>query len=169
MVARLGDLLRLSLEDFDLQEAPLARELEVIRSYLAIEQARLGPRLSVHLDVDPDAEDALAPTFLLQPLVENAIRHGVASRSAPGRVEVRAWREQRPAAPGGARRRPWTSARTRGGGGAVQHAARLLHLYGTEQRLEVSNDPSGGCVAKITLPFRVYAGPTQKATTQDGA
>ncbi len=161
VVARLGDLLRLSLEDFDLQEAPLTRELEVIRSYLAIEQARLGPRLSVRLDVDPGAEDALAPTFLLQPLVENAIRHGVASRSAPGWVEVRAWRERdrlhlevRDDGPG-------LSAEPCGGVGLSNTRARLLHLYGADQHLEVRNDPAGGCVAHVTLPFREQAGPTR--------
>ena len=159
MVARLGDLLRLSLEDFGLQEAPLARELEVIRSYLAIEQARLGPRLSVHLDIAPGAEDALAPTFLLQPLVENAIHHGVAPRRSPGRVEVRAWRERdrlhlevRDDGPG-------LPPEPGGGVGLSNTRARLFHLYGAEQRLEVSNDPCGGCVARVTLPFRVYAGP----------
>ncbi len=158
VVARLGDLLRLSLEDFGLQEAPLAREMEVIRSYLAIEQARLGSRLSVRLEVAPEAEDALTPTFLLQPLVENAIRHGVAPRSEPGRIEVRAWCEQdrlhlevRDDGPG-------LCPEPGGGVGLSNTRARLLHLYGPEQRLEVSNDPHGGCVAKITLPFREQTG-----------
>ena len=156
MVARLGDLLRLALEDFGLQEAPLARELEILHSYLEIEQARLGPRLSVCLDVGPEAADASVPTFLLQPLVENAIRHGVAPRAAPGRVEVRAWREEdrlhlevRDDGPG-------LPPEPAGGVGLSNTRARLFHLYGGEQRLEVGNDPRGGCVAKITLPYREH-------------
>jgi two-component system LytT family sensor kinase len=155
MLARLGELLRLALEDFDLQEAPLARELEVVRSYLEIEQARLGPRLSVCLDVGADALDACVPTFLLQPLVENSIRHGIAPRAAPGRIEVRARRD-----------RDWLHLEVRddglglpaqpasGGVGLTNTRARLFHLYGEAQRLEACNDPRGGCVVQVTLPYR---------------
>jgi two-component system, LytTR family, sensor kinase len=138
-----------------LQEAPLARELEVVRSYLEIEQARLGPRLSVCLDVGADALDACVPTFLLQPLVENSIRHGIAPRAAPGRIEVRARRD-----------RDWLHLEVRddglglpaqpasGGVGLTNTRARLFHLYGEAQRLEACNDPRGGCVVQVTLPYR---------------
>jgi hypothetical protein len=158
MVARLGDLLRLTLEDFGLQEAPLARELEVVRSYLEIEQARLGPRLSVRLEIEGDTAEASVPTFVLQPLVENAIRHGVAPRAGPGRIDVRAWREHdclhlevRDDGPG-------LPPEPGGGVGLSNTRARLLHLYGAEQRLDVRNDPRGGCVATVTLPFHEQAG-----------
>ena len=155
MVARLGDLLRLALEDFGVQEAPLAREVEVLRSYLAIEQTRLGPRLSVLLDMDANTFDAYVPTFLLQPLVENAIRHGVASRCTPGRVEVRSWRD------GGVLRLevrddgPGLSCEPDGAGvGLSNTRARLFHLYGAAHCMEVANDPRGGCVVQVALPFR---------------
>ena len=158
MVARLGDLLRLALDDFDVQEAPLSRELEAVRAYLEIEQARLGPRLRVRLDVAPDAAGACVPTFLLQTLVENAVRHGVAPRSTPGHVQVRAWREDdrlrlevRDDGPG-------LPPEPRGGVGLANTRARLIHLYGPRQRLEVCNDPRGGCVAGITLPYREDGG-----------
>jgi two-component system, LytTR family, sensor kinase len=155
MLARLGDLLRLSLEDFGVQEAPLARELEVIRYYLDIEQARLGPRLRVEWKVAPEVTEALVPTFLLQPLIENAIRHGISPRSEPGRIEVRAWRrggelclEVRDDGPGlRAEQKPGS------GVGLTNTRARLLHLYGDAQRFEIGNDVRGGCVARVVLPF----------------
>ena len=154
MLARLGDLLRSTLEDFAVQEAPLARELEVVRSYLEIEQGRLGPRLRVEWDIAPDISDALAPTFLLQPLIENAIRHGIAPRTGPGRIDVRARRigtelhlEVWDNGPGP------TSGAVQGGVGLANTRARLFHLYGTAQRLELEKARWGGCVARVILPF----------------
>ncbi len=159
MLARLGDLLRLALEDFGLQEAPLARELEVARSYLEIEQTRLGPRLSVEWDIAPDLGDALVPTFLLQPLIENAIHHAIAPRPSPGRIEIRVRRhdaelhlevrDDGPGLPVGGTRK--------GGVGLANTRARLLHLYGTAQRLDVSNGRQNGCVARVILPFHELA------------
>jgi LytS/YehU family sensor histidine kinase len=164
-VARLGDLLRLALEDFGVQEAPLARELEVLRSYLDIEQTRLGDRLTVCWDVGPDTTDALVPTFLLQPLVENAIHHGVAPRSDPGRIEISVWRrggllhlrvrDDGPGLPAGP---------ISGGVGLANTRARLFHLYGAAQRLEMGNDPRGGCAVQVTLPFRELAEINGEAT-----
>lgn len=160
MLARLGDLLRLALEDFAVQEAPLARELEIARAYLEIEQGRLGPRLVVDWDIAADACDALVPTFLLQPLIENAVRHGIAARIEAGRIEVRARRkgaeihlEVRDDGPGFP-----AGTHVEGGVGLANTRARLLHLYGTGQRLEMNNLPHGGCAARIVLPFREPAG-----------
>jgi LytS/YehU family sensor histidine kinase len=159
VIARLGDLLRLALDDFGAQEAPLARELEVVRSYLEIEQARLGPRLKVRVHADPDVGEALTPTFLLQPLVENAIRHGVAPRAGPGRVDVRAWREHDRLCLEVRDDGPGISPEPGRGVGLSNTRARLQHLYGVEQRLDVRNDPCGGCVATVTMPFREQADP----------
>ncbi len=159
-LARLGDLLRLALEDFAVQEAPLMRELEIARAYLEIEQARLGPRLGVEWNIAPDTCDALVPTFLLQPLIENAIHHGIAPRIGPGRIEIRIRRlggelhlEVRDDGLG-----LCPSAEPCRGVGLANTRARLLHLYGTAQRLEMSNLPQGGCSAKIVLPFRELGG-----------
>jgi LytS/YehU family sensor histidine kinase len=153
-LARLGDLLRLALEDFGVQEAPLARELEVLRSYLDIEQTRLGHRLTVCWNVGPDTTNALVPTLLLQPLVENAIHHGIAPRSESGRIEIVVWRhdgalylhvrDDGPGLPAGP---------VKGGVGVANTRARLLHLYGAAQQLQIDNDPRGGCVVKVMLPF----------------
>src|SRR5439155_7404139 len=93
MIARLGELLRATLDDPGTQEVPLRRELEFLSPYLEIEQARLGPRLSVRLDIDDELLDARLPYLILQPLVENAIRHGLAPRTGAGRLNVRAWRD----------------------------------------------------------------------------
>ena len=160
MLARLGDLLRLALEDFAVQEAPLMRELEIARAYLEIEQARLGSRLGVEWNIAPDTCDALVPTFLLQPLIENAIHHGIAPRIGPGRIEIRTRRlcgelhlEVRDDGLG-----LCPSVESGGGLGLANTRARLLHLYGTAQRLEISNLPQGGCAAKIVLPFRELDG-----------
>jgi two-component system, LytTR family, sensor kinase len=159
MLARLGDLLRLALEDFGVQEAPLARELEAARSYLEIEQARLGPRLQVEWDIAADLGDTLVPTFLLQPLLENAVHHGIAPRIEAGRIDIRIRREGtqlhlevRDDGPG------LTAGGTSSGGvGLANTRSRLLHLYGTAQRLEVRNGRHGGCVAHVILPFRELA------------
>lgn len=157
MLARLGDLLRLSLEDFGLHEASLTRELEIVRAYLEIEQARLGSRLQVDWDIDPGATEALVPTFALQPIIENAIHHGIAPRPEPGRLEIRARRdgdwlrlEVRDDGPG------FSDKPSNGTGvGLSNTRARLQHLYGaTSQRMELGNDPRGGGVVKIVLPFR---------------
>ncbi|HEU0078668.1 MAG TPA: histidine kinase, partial [Longimicrobiaceae bacterium] len=93
MIVRLGDLLRLSVDNAGTQEVTLRRELDFLRAYLEIEQARFRDRLSVRLAIDPDTLDARVPNLLLQPLVENAIRQGIAERAGPGSIEVSAGRE----------------------------------------------------------------------------
>jgi LytS/YehU family sensor histidine kinase len=86
MLAGLGDLLRLLLRSDGAQEVPVRQELEVIQRYLQIEQVRFGDRLAVEVRVQPGVEDALVPNLILQPLVENAVRHGVGATT--GRVAV---------------------------------------------------------------------------------
>ncbi len=82
MMDRLGDLLRMTLNTSNIQEVPLKEELEMLQKYLDIEQVRFGDRLTRRHDIDPETLDALVPNFLLQPLVENAVRHGIAPRVA---------------------------------------------------------------------------------------
>jgi sensor histidine kinase YesM len=158
MVARLGDLLRLALHHFGSEEVPLREELEFVLSYLEIEQARLGPRLRFHLDVDAAAADARVPTFLLQPLVENAIRHGVAACPGAGRIEVRARREAawmrlevRDTGPG------LKSAEPAEGVGLSITRARLERLYGDKYQFELAGGPGGGAVVRVVIPFRAGA------------
>ena len=82
MLARLSDLLRLTLESSDAQEVPLRDEVAFLEKYLHIEQIRLGDRLDVRFEIDPALEDALVPNLVLQPLVENAVKHGIAPRTS---------------------------------------------------------------------------------------
>src|SRR5262249_27230606 len=90
MITHLSELLRVSLEASSAQEVPLRQELDILQRYLEIQKVRFGDRLTTRLDIDPGVWAALAPNAILQPLVGNAIRHGVGPRSAPGRIEVHA-------------------------------------------------------------------------------
>jgi LytS/YehU family sensor histidine kinase len=94
MMSKLSELLRRSLDTAARHQVPLAEELEFLAPYLEIEQARFSDRLRVELDIDAAAREALVPALLLQPLIENAIRHGIAPRRGPGRVTLRAVRER---------------------------------------------------------------------------
>jgi hypothetical protein len=156
MIARLGDLLRTTLDNANQQEVPFKQELGFIQPYLEIEKARLGPRLTVDLDVDPAVLDALVPNLILQPLVENAIRHGIAPRPGPGRIQIRAGRENgslrlvvNDSGPG--LRAPPEAVK---GIGLANTRARLEKLYGVNQRLDLSNGPDGGLRVDITIPYQ---------------
>jgi two-component system, LytTR family, sensor kinase len=160
MVARLGDLLRNALEHEETQEVTLREELAFLQPYLEIEQARLEDRLTVAVEVAPETLDARVPHLILQPLVENAIRHGIAPRIEPGRVEISATGGEgdgvlhlrvRDDGPGMNRADP---ARTRKGVGLANIQSRLAQLYDGEHRFELEDHPEGGMVVKISLPFR---------------
>ena len=160
MVARLGDLLRIALDHEETQEVTLREELAFLEPYLEIEQARLQDRLTVTTEIEPETLDARVPHLLLQPLVENAIRHGIAPRIEPGRVEISAayaadrrslQLEVRDDGPGLERQ---GQARTRKGVGLANVQSRLEQLYGREHQFALENHPDGGVVVRITLPFR---------------
>jgi LytS/YehU family sensor histidine kinase len=158
MIVRLGDLMRSTLENAGKHEVSLQEELQFIGPYLEIEQARLGPRLSVVMDIDPGALDGLVPNLMLQPLVENAIRHGIAPRRHPGRLEIRARRqleqlhlEIRDNGPGICLGAP---AGPRQGVGLANTRARLQQLYGNAHRFGIGNVPDGGLAVTLVLPFR---------------
>ncbi len=155
-VARLGDLMRNLLLD-EGQEIPLAQELDFVGRYLELEQARFGERLSSRIDADPAVMDALVPRLVLQPLVENALRHGIEPSPDPGRVEVRAARsgemltlEVRDSGSGAAQ----SSSSTRIG--LANTRARLAQLYGERQQLALSKG-ADGTVARVVIPFRAQA------------
>jgi signal transduction histidine kinase len=156
MLARLSDLLRLTLESAQTPEVPLRQELEFLDAYLEIQQTRFQDRLEIARDVDPRALDALVPNLLLQPLVENAIRHGIGTRAAGGRIEIAARLEGdrlrldvRDDGPGlNGHGSPGT------GVGLANTRARLEHLYGAEHELSVANDPAGGLRVTVIAPYR---------------
>lgn len=162
MVVRLAELLRLSLENTGLQEVSLRQELEILDRYVEIEKVRFSDRLTVEFDVEPATLGAAVPNLILQPLVENAVRHGIAPRSAPGVIRVRA-RAQ------GGTLELWVSddgvglgarspASLREGVGLSNTRARLAQLYGTRARFELVEPAAGGFEVRLTLPFRLVEG-----------
>ncbi|MGH9703014.1 MAG: sensor histidine kinase [Candidatus Acidiferrales bacterium] len=164
MIARLSELLRMTLEDGGVQEVPLQKELEFLERYLEIERIRFADRLTIQMEIAPETLVARTPYLILQPLVENAIRHGVAPRSRPGRVVVRSHRrdgmlvlEVQDDGPGlvevlagGAAE----TAKPKNGVGVSSTRARLEQLYGSSQKFELKNGADGGAIAVISLPFR---------------
>ena len=164
VVGRLGDLLRVLLAIEHREEVSLREELELVESYVGIEQARLGNRLNVRWDVAPDVASAQVPPMLLQPLVENAIRHGVSRSPAGGRLTIAARRqdarlalEVRDDGPG-----PFGSsapAESGSGVGLENTRQRLAHLYGDESRLELRRDGDWTRLV-VELPFHVLTNAT---------
>jgi signal transduction histidine kinase len=160
MIARLGDFLRLTLETSAAQEVPLRQEIEFLNCYLEIEHIRFGERLTTRLDVDPQVLNCRVPNLILQPIVENAIRHGVAPRAAPGHIEIRAERAGgllRLQVRDNGRGLPETAADCRGQKGGVglsNTRARLQQLYGAAYRFELANDPRGGAVVTLEIPLQ---------------
>ena len=161
MVSGLSELLRLSLRNAGEQEVPLSRELELLEHYVEIQQIRFRDRLTVTLEVDPDTMQALVPNFILQPLVENAIRHGIGPRAAPGHVDVRAYRENGSlhlrVADNGVGARPRRSEPSGEGIGLGNTKARLEHLYGSDHAFSAQGGTDGGFVVDIVIPFRPRA------------
>jgi two-component system, LytTR family, sensor kinase len=162
-IARLSELLRLFLANSTVHEVPLREELRILDLYLEIERTRFEDRLSVHFDVPPELRDAMVPNLVLQPLVENAIRHGVGRRSAPGWISVSAEKYGETLV-----------LRVADNGGGLQHGAggakhpvqtgmglaitrgRLESLYGEHQSLVLRDVATGGAEARITMPFRSH-------------
>jgi hypothetical protein len=163
MIARLGDLLRHSFEGGHEPEVSLRRELAMLDLYVDIVKVRFQDRLSVDISVDDAVLDALVPTFILQPLVENAVKHGVERRTEGGRVSVEGAREGDALvlrvindAPGEASL-VVASPTSRTGVGIRNTRARLEQLYGNRQRFTLERDAERGVVAEVRLPFHVGA------------
>ena len=156
MVEKLGDLLRLTLEDVEAQEVTLWRELEFLRLYLSIEQVRFEDRLRVQITSAPALSDILVPHMVLQPLVENAVRHGLGQSEEPVTIEVRATSANGLLAlvvsddgPGLQSSRPGHS-----GIGLTNTRNRLARLYGDSAGLVVEQMAGRGVRVTITLPIR---------------
>ena len=177
MIALLSDMLRQTLDGAAEPEVPLEREIDLLRRYLEIMEIRFRGRVEARVVTEPDVQRALVPHLVLQPLVENAMKHGIGRGSDPGLVEVTAARraEQlvltvrdsgcgRPAVtPGGADP-------DRGGAGPDEHRGfglrhtreRLQQLYGDAAGLELRHEEGGGTVAEVRLPFHLGRTPAQR-------
>lgn len=156
MLAGLGDLLRAVLDDERPHEVPLRDELDFLRRYLDIEQIRAG-RLRVSVDVAPDAMEARVPNLILQPIVENAIRHGIARSSAAGLVEIGAWRENGSLLLSVRDDGPGVGDGATDGVGLRNTRARLARMYGDAQTLEMGDADGGGTRVTLRIPFRAAA------------
>ncbi|MGE0440552.1 MAG: sensor histidine kinase, partial [Gemmatimonadales bacterium] len=155
MVEQLGHLLRRVTRPHGGEEVPLAEELEFARQYLALEEIRFSDRLVPGFVTGPGVDRALVPEFILQPLVENAVRHGLARRSDATRIEIRARRDGETLFLTVTDDGPGPSAVSGGSGiGLANTRARLETLYGGEASLDLTPRSGGGAVATIRMPFR---------------
>ncbi|HEX7978175.1 MAG TPA: histidine kinase [Gemmatimonadaceae bacterium] len=157
MIALLSELLRHALADSKEQEIPLRDELRLLRLYLEILEIRYQGQLRTVVDADPDVQDALVPNLILQPLVENAMKHGIDRAGGYGTIEVRAHRRGeelvlavRDTGPGA---EPAPTSRARSGVGLRLTRERLAELYGEEHQVELDPLEGGGMRARIALPF----------------
>jgi two-component system LytT family sensor kinase len=154
MIAALSDLLRMSLRSVGVQEVELREELDFLQRYLEIMSLRFGDRLTVTLDIDSEVLDARVPTLVLQPLVENSLRHGFGDGMRAGHVRVTV-------APDGEMLRCEVVDNGRGipqggpreGVGISNTRARLRHLYGERFSLELMANPGGGARVSLAIPF----------------
>ena len=159
MITRLSELLR---QSFNRERGPLVtleEELELLDHYVAIQEARFGDRLRVTFRVDPRAASAAVPTLLLQPLVENAIRHGVVPSGNVAEISIAAVREGERLHLEVRDNGPGLNGSSGGGGlGLANTRARLQELYGPGHRFELTNAPApGGALAVIDIPYSDHA------------
>ena len=161
MIANLSDFLRLTLEHGDAQQLPLARELEFVRRYLAIEQVRFGDRLTVRIDFAPETLVALVPVLILQPLVENALKHGLQPKRGPVSLELSARAENGylilAVTDDGVGIREKSVETVGTGIGMANCRSRLHELHGDRATLTLEALPEGGTQAILRLPFESRA------------
>ncbi len=168
MITQLSELLRHTIRSASAHEVTLREEVELLERYLSIQRVRFGSRLDARIDIEPAATEALVPNLVLQPLVENAIQHGLAPRASGGRVEITGRREtEGPRARlvlevrddgmglATARKRSMVAdAEARDGVGIANTVARLQQLYGNDYAFTLNPREEGGSVASISLPLR---------------
>lgn len=156
MIAQISELLRIALRTEGVQKVRFESELSFVEKYLTVERIRFGDRLHVRYDIGDGAYAALTPNFLLQPIVENAVHHGIAPRSEPGHIAIAARcagadlritvSDDGPGLPAGASPRV-------GAIGLRNTRARLEHLYGENFRFTLKNAAAGGVIAEVRIPY----------------
>jgi signal transduction histidine kinase len=166
MISRLGELLRLTLEKSDHQEVSLEQEIEFLRRYLEIEQIRFGERLQLRMEVDPSTLSAAVPNLILQPLVENAVRHAIEPQEAGGQIHVRSacdnGRLLLQISDNGPGLIPQSSVEGRERIGLNNTRERLRKLYGENQQFDLNGNAMGGITASLSIPFHLLKAPAAK-------
>lgn len=163
MIARLGDFLRLTLENSGAQMVTLQQELEFLECYLEIERVRFADRLTTHFQIEPQTLTAQVPNLILQPIVENAIKHGLAPEADGGQIEVRVSRQQSRLRVqvrdngAGLSTQVKANGSLREGVGLANTRARLARLYGQAHRFELANAADGGLIVTLEFPFQSAA------------
>ena len=170
MISRLSDLLRMSLESTGRHEVPLKEEMEFLKTYLEIEKTRFQDRLKVDLNIEPSVLDAMVPNMLLQPLVENAIRHGISPKKTGGQIAIQASRRAG---------KLYIQIRDDGKGfkntrddfdkgiGIKNTRERLEQLYGENHRFSLENGQSGGAFVAMEIPFRLSSPDEEEGERRD--
>ncbi len=168
MIAQLGDILRLSMEIDGKQEVPLHQEIEFLKKYLDIEQIRFRDRLNIMYNIDQEALNAFVPNLILQPLVENAIRHGIAPLPKGGAISIRAQRINGTLTikiqDNGKGLKKGKKKLKGNGVGLVNTTARLKQLYDSDYKLIFKEQKEGGVTVELTIPYRA----TRDSKTLDG-
>jgi two-component system LytT family sensor kinase len=154
MLELLSDVLRQVLQSETRQEVTLNEELQFLERYLAIEQVRFSDKLQVRFTIEPEVGDALVPEFILQPLVENAVRHGVAKLAEGGVIQIAARADDSYLVITIRDNGPGYYPKSDAGVGIANTCARLETLFGDEAEIRVANDEKVGTIATVRLPFR---------------
>jgi len=155
MIARLGDFLRLTLRRSDIQTVDLGQELEFLNCYLDIEHIRFQDRLTVDIQVEPDALDVMVPNLILQPIVENAVRHGIARQTVPGRITIRALKKNNRLIVQVEDNGPGLKIKENAdssGIGLNNTRARLQQFYGADFDFNIVNAKTSGVIVTLEIP-----------------
>jgi len=158
MIAQLGDILRLSMDIDGKQEVPLHQEIEFLKKYLDIEQIRFRDRLHIMYNIDAEALNAFVPNLILQPLVENAIRHGIAPLPKGGAIDIRVQRDNGTLKikiqDNGKGIQKGRGKKGGNGVGLANTTARLKQLYGSDYKLIFREIKEGGLSVELSIPYR---------------
>jgi LytS/YehU family sensor histidine kinase len=161
MISQISELLRVAIRTEGVQEVTFAYELWFADRYLAVEKVRFGERLAVSYDIDDDARDALVPNFLLQPIVENAVHHGISPQPGQGQLEIAAKRQNRDlliTVRDNGKGLSEGFARRAGGIGLAHTRRRLEYLCGPDGfSFELRPIAEGGVCAEVRVPFHTAA------------
>ncbi len=171
MIGSLSELLRLTLNTTDRQEASLREELHLLDLYMRIEQTRFGERLKLDKSIEPAALDAVVPIFILQPLTENAVKHGLESQLGPCLISVVAKRSGDSlllqVADNGRGPVATIPGEIKEGVGLGNTRERLLALYSGKASMDIRRPENGGCLVEITLPWRTTFGIAPATSTNN--